>query len=599
MPENKGEAGLIETCKKLRSTYHILSPKTQTGLWTLLALYVVSGIIQTLSVASIGPFLAASLDPEAFLANPIGSRVANAFSLSSGSELIITFGLATSVLVILSQVLTLWLENSRLKWSHKCEAELSTGLMENFLRRPFDYFATRHSSEIHQVVLHEASRVARMVIFPSVVAATRLLLVVFMVVLLALIDPVVSSVAAMVLGGVYGLIIVLLSARLSRLGSVLQEKSVSRFVTAGELLAGIKEIKLRSQELVLGGIFKKTTYEYASVGATSEFLKLIPKPLIEMLLFVGVIGTVCAVVFAGQDLTTIIPKASIFLFAAYRIVPNAQMVYQSVSSVRINQSFLDSVLKEWNVESDGEGRELNEIDPIRASELSNFEQVSLNRVEYSYPSSDRAALNGIDLTILRNECIGIIGESGAGKSTVLDILLGLLKPHAGSLDVNWRALDSKEMVLWRNQVGYVSQGIFLSDDTIAANIAFGEQEVDEVRVVEAAKLASIHEFVQGLPNGYDTHVGESGGRLSGGQKQRLAIARALYLDPAILILDEATSALDATTETRIMTELKKLVGTRTIVIVAHRTSTLSICDRILELKGGLVAREISPEALPL
>ncbi|MEO1072420.1 MAG: ABC transporter ATP-binding protein [Pseudomonadota bacterium] len=588
----------MATFQKLRLAHGLLKPKTRRGFWILLFLYLVSGIVQTLSVASIGPFLAVSLDPESFLSSPIGRSIAETFELNSGSELIIVFGLATLSLVIVSQAMSLWLENSRLRWSHNCEAELSAGLMENFLRRRFDYFATRHSSEISQVVLHEASRVARMVIFPTVVAITRLFLVAFMVALLAIIDPVISLTAAMVLAVVYGLIAFVLSAKLGQLGSVLQKKSVARFVIAGELLAGIKEIKLRSMETASGSFFKKTTYEYARVGAKSEFLKLIPKPVIEMLLFSGVIVTICAVVLSGHDLTSIIPKASIFLFAAYRIVPNAQLVFQSVSSVRINQPFLDSVLKEWNVESDGEVRDPVAVDHRRAKELADFAEISLREVGYSYPSSDRSALDDLSMSIIRNECVGIIGKSGAGKSTVLDVLLGLLKPHSGSLDVDGEPLNSSDVALWRNLVGYVSQAVYLSDDTIAANIAFGEKEIDQARVEQAARLASIDEYIEGLPEGYDTPVGESGGRLSGGQKQRLAIARALYRDPPVLILDEATSALDTETETRIMGELKNLVGTRTIVIVAHRVSTLANCDRVFEMSGGKVVAEIKPEALP-
>jgi len=583
--------------RKLRLSYSLLKRDTQRGLWVLLFLYVVSGIVQTLSVASIGPFLAVSLDPESFLVSPVGQVLSDFMGLNSGSELIVVFGLATLFLVLTGQVLTLWLENSRLKWSHKCEAEISTGLMENFLCRRFDFFATRHSSEISQVVLHEASRVARMVIFPSVVAVTRLFLVAFMVALLAFIDPIVSLIAATVLGVVYALIMVVLSGKLRQLGEVLQKKSVARFVTSGEMLAGIKEIKLRSLELMSGSYFRKATYDYARVGARSEFLKLIPKPVIEMLLFAGVIATVCAVTFTGQDLTNIIPKASIFLFAAYRIVPNAQLVFQGISSVRINQSFLDSVLEEWVISSDGEDRVLDEINEKRAAELADFEIFSLNNVRYSYPSSEHVALSGLSLKISRNECVGIIGKSGAGKSTLLDVLLGLLKPQTGSLEVNGQPLSSKDVALWRSLVGYVSQNIYLSDDTIAANIAFGESNIDMARVAEAAKLASINDYIEGLPLGYDTPIGESGGRLSGGQKQRLAIARALYRNPAILIFDEATSALDTQTETRIMSELRNLVGTRTIVIVAHRTSTLAICDRIFQMEDGKVKAETTPEAL--
>lgn len=592
MKSSLPESTIARTYSNLKEAYLILQPRTKRGLWLLLTAYLVAAVFQTVSVASIGPFLAAALNPRSVLDNPIGKQLADNIGVSTGQDLVAVFGVATVVLIVISQCLTLWLESARLKWSNQCEAELSTGLMDNFMRRRFDYFATRHSSEIHQVVLHEATRVARMVIFPCVVAVTRLIIVLLMIALLAIVDPVVSLVAAGTLGIVYGLMIVILSARLNRLGEKLRKNSVSRYVTAGELLSGIKEIKLRSLEFVSGNIFKTSTFDYASSSARSEFLKLVPKPLIEMLLFAGVILTVSALTLSGQDLTSIIPKASIFLFAGYRIVPNAQMIFQSVSSIRINQSFLESVLEEWRIGPDGEDRDMESGSSERANALSNFTSLSLNSVRYSYPGAKSTALNGVSLSIKRNECVGIVGKSGAGKSTAMDVLLGLLQPQSGFLGIDGKELTPNDVALWRSLVGYVSQSIYLADDTISANIAFGESEIDSKRVMDAAKLASIDDFITSLPDGYNTIVGESGARLSGGQKQRLAIARALYREPTVLFLDEATSALDTDTELSIMNELDQLVGSCTIVIIAHRISTLEICDRIIELDKGLVKKEI-------
>ena len=291
--------------------------------------------------------------------------------------------------------------------------------------------------------------------------------------------------------------------------------------------------------------------------------------------------------FKEQSFSSALPIISLFAVAGYRLMPSLQGVYRSVTQVRFAVSALHRLIREFEV-----GPSSLEIDPPNV--LVPLHEITMRDIGYRYPLADRVAVENLDLKISVGSSVGFVGPTGGGKTTTVDLLLGLLDPERGGLFVDGKQITAKNRRNWQATIGYVPQQIYLGDDTIAANIAFGvnSEEIDIIRVKAAAKVAQLDDFIENeLPKKYFTEVGERGVRLSGGQKQRIGIARALYKQPSVLVLDEATSALDNLTEALIMKSLKDLQGNLTVVMIAHRLSTVVECDRIFYLEGGKLISE--------
>lgn len=580
----------------LRTAFNLIGKLSHHGrrmFWTLIGLYMVVGILQAISVASIGPFVAVVLEPESFSegAGPI-PILYDSIGFSSTFAFIAFLGGAAASLIIIAQISFLLVERIRINWMHNTVAEIQCDVLSNILHRPYSFFATRHSGSLNNVVLGETNTAALRFIFPMIELFSRLTIIFFLIILMLFVDAQVALLAGALLALVVLAVQKLTTARLRLAGQAMRQLNEQRFTRATEIFGAHKEIKLRGTEDEATSSFADIAVRYADVSARSTYLMVLPRPLIEMFLFAGVILAIASLAIGSPSaMLAFVPKASVFLLAGYRILPNAQLALQTLQGMRTGEPVVKNVLNELDHPIDTQNR-TNTAYHQNRSELREFASFGLSDVSFEYPGSSQPALSQIDLTIESNTCVGIVGGSGAGKSTLMDVMLGLLEPSSGSLRVDGRVMDKDEIRGWRGDLGYVSQTIFIADDTIAANIAFGDPEPDVSRVRQAVRLAALGGFVASQSEGLDFQVGEGGARLSGGQRQRLAIARALYNDPKILFLDEATSALDAHTEAAIMRELQALVGSRTIIIVAHRLATLSICDRIIEVKDGRIARDV-------
>jgi ABC-type multidrug transport system fused ATPase/permease subunit len=339
---------------------------------------------------------------------------------------------------------------------------------------------------------------------------------------------------------------------------------------------------------------------FAQTMATSQVLGQVPRYAIEGLGFGVIMGAMLFLLANGHGLQAALPMASAFVVAGYRLLPALQNIYQGFAQWRFNQSVIDTL------QDDLAGREQpraeftgqrpgrpNAVSSVDSETTLAFEEaIELRNVTYTYPMSDTPSLHDISLTIPRNSFVALTGATGAGKTTLADIVLGLLEPSSGCLCVDGKTVDSENRSEWQAKLGYVPQDIYLTDSTIASNIAYGlaEEETDFTAVERAARIANIHDFIlQNLPDGYDTVVGERGVRLSGGQRQRIGIARALYHDPSVIVLDEATSALDNETERRIVDELDAMRGGRTLIVIAHRLTTVQKCHEVFVLDNGRIA----------
>jgi ABC-type multidrug transport system fused ATPase/permease subunit len=410
--------------------------------------------------------------------------------------------------------------------------------------------------------------------------------------MLVAVDPILAISVGAVLGGCYGTISVWLRNRVRSLGEERRRAHRARFVVVQEAFGGIKDVKLGGLERAVLDRFAVPSATRARVQITAGVISQLPGLVLQGLLFGGVMVLLLFLVGKAGNLQEALPVVSLYALAGYRLMPAIQRVFEEVGKLRASETAVDSLLEDFA------RAPLPDQSPASANERDE-EGVRLRRtlelqdVTYQYPGAERAALDGVSLTIASTESIGLVGPTGSGKTTLVDVLLGLLAPHHGAVVVDGQPLATDaSRRQWRRAIGYVPQQIFLSDDSIAANIAFGvpARRIDMAAVERAARMARLHDFVStDLPEGYATRVGERGVRLSGGQRQRIGIARALYHDPDVLVLDEATSALDNLTELAVMDAVRSLSRRKTIIMIAHRLSTVRECDRIILLESGRIS----------
>jgi ABC-type bacteriocin/lantibiotic exporter with double-glycine peptidase domain len=373
------------------------------------------------------------------------------------------------------------------------------------------------------------------------------------------------------------------------MGLILQESNQKRFKIISETIGGIKDLKILGRESAYLNSFDKPSENFSSCQATSQTLSQVPQYIVEVVAFGSLlVMSMYTIVSNEADLGTMLPILGLYALGALKLKPSLQQIYSAVSSLRFGKPALEIILKDLKQKSEQEISISNDFE-----RLSFKNEIKLKNITFMYPSKEVSALKDISIEIKANSTIGIIGTTGAGKSTLVDIILGLLTPTSGDIVVDGNVLDSANIRQWQNTIGYVPQSIFLADDTIASNIAFGvdKEHVDMAQVKSVSQMAQVHEFVSELEKGYDTIIGERGVRLSGGQRQRLGIARALYHNPELLVLDEATSALDNQTEAEVMKAINNMSGRKTIIMIAHRLSTVEKCDKVIKLQKGQIIYE--------
>jgi len=566
----------------------ILLPRERQRFYLLLCIAAVSAVIEAVAIASILPLLSLLTNPEVILESAVIARL-NALAGSPEPRTFqIMLAMAVFGLVVVSVGLKMVTLFGIVRYSQMRVFSLSSRLLQGYLHQPYEFFLTRHSSEIGRNVLYEVEQLVSRVLQPSLLIVSNILVVLFIVLVLFLADPMTATVVALVLLVAYGAIYLSVRKVLSRLGRIVLEVNSSRFRMAQEPLEGVKYVKLRGLEDSYVARFRGSARIMARNGALIQVIQTIPRQFLELLVFGGMLLFI--IVRLAQDdgrLEDLVPTIGLIAFAGIRLMPALQTVFQMLAKLRSGQSVLDQIAGDIRQNAAARGTERSATEPVAFAH-----GIHLTDVTYAYPQSEKPTVAQLTMEIPARATIGIVGGTGAGKTTLVDLLLGLIVPQSGCIQVDGQTIDQALRPSWQKSLGYVPQKIFLTDDSLAANIAFGQptDAIDMDRVIAAAKTAALHDFVlSDLPQGYDTHLGERGVRLSGGQLQRVGIARALYFDPAVLIFDEATSALDTVTEREVMAAIDTLGGQKTIVMIAHRLSTVRACDRIYLLDKGRVA----------
>ena len=478
-----------------------------------------------------------------------------------------------------------------LRFSQSCGAAISCRMLDAYLRFPYDWFLSRNTAEIANNVLGESDRAVGTVLEPALRLLGSALLALVIIGFLLTVDPVVALAAAASVGGLYAAIFALLRPRLLSLGQRVVAANRVRFRIASEASGGLKELKLMGLEDSYVRRFEVPARQRARDQAMTAAMGELPRFALEGVAFAAMIGMVLTLMLRNDgDLAGTIPVIGTFAFAAMRLLPVLQQIYNTFAKIRGGKPVLDALHADYREAMDQLARQPRPA-PATAR-LPLYDALEIDDLHYNYPGAAHAALRGVSLTVPARTTIGLVGGTGAGKTTLVDAMLGLLEADTGKIRVDGRPLDRETLRAWQHNIGYVPQVIYLTDASVAENIAFGvpREQIDMAAVESAARIAALHEFVvTELAQGYDTLVGERGVRLSGGQRQRIGIARALYHDPALLIMDEATSALDTLTEKLVMDAVQKIRHDKTVVLIAHRLSTVRQCDRIYLLEHGRVA----------
>jgi len=578
----------------------LLNPKQRRLSYALLGLMVLAGLFDALGVSSILPFMAVVGNPDLIQTNPRLHQLYTALQFESTNTFLVGLGFAALVVMVVSNAVSFASSSAILWFTHNLLHSLSMQILSNYVRQPYSYFLDHNSSRLVFNCTDDVTRVIHGIAVPLLQAIAKGIIALSILLLVMWVDPWLAVLFGTVIGTVYGIVFVAIRHKVTTLGRVSKEANAERFRLATEILNGIKELKILGQDQAYQERFARYSMLFAKNQWRSTAMSMVPRYVIESLAFGSVILLVIYLLATHQNFKDALPLMVLYAFTGYRLLPAFQQIFGSATTIRYNLGSLEAVEDNLKTLVRAPAAAVKprllakeDIRPLR-------QEIALKNLVFQYSTAARPLLNNLNLTIPRKTTVAIVGSSGGGKTTIVDIILGLLEPQGGSLLVDGVPITSRNATSWQKHLGYVPQYIYLADDTLAANIAFGvapgDRDMD--RVVYAAQIANLHEFVVGeLPNGYETMVGERGVRLSGGQRQRVGIARALYSDPDVLILDEATSALDSLTEDAVTDAIQKIFHQKTIIMIAHRLRTVQRADIIYLLENGSIADQGTYEEL--
>jgi len=572
----------------LKNAYRTFTLNERSKVVWLLLMTVVVGSIEVAGIASIMPFIAVVSNPEIIHTNKHLSYIYNMLGFDSINNFIVMIGFLVFSVIIFTNLVKIIHLRFELNFVHNYLSELSVRLFSIYTKKPYSFYINSNTTDLRKNILQETNALAHHIIRPILQVLSKSVLVIFITLLLMWVDIVLALAVFFILGGAYALIYFILQRTLSRLGEWRFDANAVRFRIANETFGAIKELRVLGREQYFLKLFAKQARKLERSYATSTLISQMPSFIMEVVAFGGIIIILLYFLMLQQNVEQVIPIMALYAFAGYRLMPTMQGILTSLTTLRFNYTVMDALSADLN-----EPYRLPSPDGEDTSDLLvDFENsISLKNITFSYPGADFPVLERLNITIEKNSSIGFVGSTGCGKTTIVDIILGLLIPQEGVLLVDNTVIDEKNISSWQKRIGYVPQSCFLMDDTIIHNIALGipPDLIDMEAVVRSARIANIHEFIMAeLPHGYNTVIGEHGICLSGGQRQRISIARALYHDPDVLIMDEATSALDGVTEENIIQSMRELSGIKTTITIAHRVTTLRDCDQIYVLSEGKI-----------
>lgn len=574
--------GLMSSVRKL---YSLLTASERRTAFGLLGLMSVAAVLEAFSVGLVVPALTILVQTDPVAQYPWLGRMMDAAG-GATQERIVTVGIvlfAAAYLVKAAFItFVIWRQNT---FTFGLQARLAQLLFKVYLRQPYTFHLQRNSAQLLRNAVTEVLELMYGGIMPAMMLISESLVLIGIGLLLVYFQPVGAFIVGIALGAAAWLFRVVTAGPVGAWGKVRADHEGARIQLLQEGLGSAKEVKLLGREDDFLKQHARHSLASARAGRLFYTLLELPRLGLELLSVIGLAALVLTLLARGRDMTNLLLTLGLFAAAAFRLMPSMNRLVFAAQRIRSIGSVIDTLYGELTLPAP-------EPAAVAPGSTNFTTAIRVNNVGYSYPAGPRPALEGVSLIIHKNESVGFVGPSGSGKSTLVDVILGLLTPEVGTVLVDeW---DIQEhMRRWQNQIGYVPQSIYLTDDSLRRNVAFGlaDEDIDEAAVQRAITAAQMDEFVASLPDGLDTPVGERGVRMSGGERQRIGIARALYHDPAVLVLDEATSSLDVATERRVMQAVMALRRTKTVLIIAHRLTTVEHCDRIYRLEHGRVTTE--------
>lgn len=578
---------MLNTVKMI---YSILNYEEKKRFGIIVLTSVMVAIIDVIGIASIMPFMAVVSNPKVINTNKYLNYIYKQLNFNTDNSFLVFLGFAVFTIMLLSNLfktLSLWLE---LNFIHISVHNFSKRLLYRYLNQPYSFYLNQNTAILGKNILTEVFQTTHNVIKPCIQILSLTIVVTFVLGLLFFVDPVLAVAIFTTLGSAYYVIYSLGQKKMKQLGDERFEANAQRFKAAGEVFGGIKDLMVLRRQRYFFDKVSQCSFKIEKNMITNGLIAQLPRYFMETLSFGGILIIVIYYLIVRQKIGQTLPVIALYTFAGYRLMPAMQGIFSAATTAQFNISSLTAIHKELakvlNV-PDSWQKEVVCVLPFKFN-------IQLLNMSFAYNGTNTPVINNINLCIVKNTSVGFVGPTGSGKTTIVDIILGLLFAQKGQLLIDDVPVTINNVTKWQRNIGYVPQNIFLSDDSLASNIAFGvpSDEVDMLAVTKAATIANLHEFVVNeLPQGYDTVVGERGIRLSGGQRQRIGIARALYHDPEVLIMDEATSALDGITEEAVIQAIKQLTGKKTIITIAHRLTTLIDCDVIYVMdKGSIVEK---------
>ncbi len=580
--------------KKINS---ILTKDQRRKIGQLTFLMIIGGILETFSMTLILPFVDAVMDPDKIMNYAFVVRICSLFGINEARELMLVLAICLALLYIAKNAYLLFEYNIHYKFVYDNMFTMQKRLLNTLIHRPYEYFLGISSGEVTRIIGADTSGTFQLLI-SMLSMLTEIIVSVMLVGTIFVIAPLVTVTVCVVLLSLLLFINAFIKPKMRKAGKNQQVASAGMTKWLLQSIQGIKELKVMSKEEYFQENYSIYGNRYVNSLRKNQVLALLPKYIIEGLSMSVFFGVIAVFLYKGSINETFIPLISVVAMAALRILPSVNRISISLAQISYSEPMLDKLIENLQTISNRKdvslGMDFNQSNEQQVKGK-NFpilsDSIEMHDVSFSYPGSSVNVLNCVNMRIKCGESIGVVGPSGSGKSTTADLILGLLEPKQGKVLVDGININDN-MQEWHSQIGYIPQTIFMLDDTVRSNIAFGvdEGDVSEDQIWKSLKDASLDNFIKSLPEGLDTEIGERGVRLSGGQRQRIGIARALYTNARVLVFDEATSALDSETESAIMESINQLKGRITMIIIAHRTSTLESCDHIYEVKNGDVLR---------
>ncbi len=580
-----GKPNEKEGNRMIKKINYVLDRRQKINLCILLVIIFIGAFVELLGVSAIMPLIDVAMNPETMDEKWYFVLIRKYMGITDANQMILFLAVLLIVIYILKNVYVMVMYSLQYRFVFNNQQRLSVRMMKSYMQQDYLFHVSKNVAEFQRNITSDVNG------FFTIVLNVLQFLAEFSVsaalVIFLFVQDWVSTMAVAVLLFLFmGIFTIFFRKVLVKIGEQSRQANVLVTKWLFQAFSGIKEVKVANKESFFISNYNRHYKDCVRVQRQQSILTYLPKPVMETVCICSLmLAMIIKIAVVKSDIVSFVTTLSVFAVAAFRMLPSFNKITGYISGMMFNKPAIDSVY-----------RDLKEIEQLMEQKTAEHEDtikvmlhssIRLNNVSFRYPESDKWILKNASLEITKNTSVALIGASGAGKTTAADLMLGILQPQEGTVTIDGTDLR-KCMKSWHEDIGYIPQVIYLMDDNIRANVAFGipDAEIDDDAVQKALREAQLDQFVNSLPNGLDTLIGDRGVKLSGGQRQRIGIARALYRNPNVLVLDEATSALDSDTEKEVMEAIDGLHGTRTLIVIAHRLSTIKKCDKIFEVGGG-------------